>query len=131
MSSMHCRIRFTAVLLMLTLVGDRTGVVDWCCYYCFIIYSFGSAELDITKIPMGSKRKRATSPSSSISGGDCDDGHPVSGSNAGSSRKRRKLSNIPTVDPIAVCHELYNTIRDYKDDHGRLLCELFIRAPKR
>ncbi|XP_048462115.1 protein polybromo-1 isoform X4 [Rhincodon typus] len=80
---------------------------------------------------MGSKRKRATSPSSSISGGDCDDGHPVSGSNVGSSRKRRKLSNVPTVDPIAVCHELYNTIRDYKDDHGRLLCELFIRAPKR
>ncbi|XP_078065918.1 protein polybromo-1 isoform X11 [Mustelus asterias] len=86
---------------------------------------------NIARIPMGSKRKRATSPSSSISGGDCDDGHPVSGSNAGSSRKRRKLSNVPTVDPIAVCHELYNTIRDYKDDHGRLLCELFIRAPKR
>ncbi|XP_032893193.1 protein polybromo-1 isoform X9 [Amblyraja radiata] len=80
---------------------------------------------------MGSKRKRATSPSSSISGGDCDDGHHVSGSNAGSSRKRRKVANVPTVDPIAVCHELYNTIRDYKDDHGRLLCELFIRAPKR
>ncbi|XP_067854704.1 protein polybromo-1 isoform X7 [Heptranchias perlo] len=86
---------------------------------------------NITKVPMGSKRKRATSPSSSISGGDCDDGHPVSGSTSGSSRKRRKISNVPTVDPIAVCHELYNTIRDYKDDHGRLLCELFIRAPKR
>ncbi|KAG7478017.1 hypothetical protein MATL_G00075940 [Megalops atlanticus] len=79
---------------------------------------------------MGSKRRRATSPSSSVSGGDFDDGQ-TSSSTAGSTRKRRRVSNIPTVDPIAVCHELYNTIRDYKDDHGRQLCELFIRAPKR
>uniref|UniRef100_A0A8C3SZU7 Protein polybromo-1 n=2 Tax=Chelydra serpentina TaxID=8475 RepID=A0A8C3SZU7_CHESE len=79
---------------------------------------------------MGSKRRRATSPSSSISGGDFDDGHH-STSIPGPSRKRRRLSNLPTVDPIAVCHELYNTIRDYKDEQGRLLCELFIRAPKR
>ncbi|XP_014395248.1 PREDICTED: protein polybromo-1 isoform X19 [Myotis brandtii] len=78
---------------------------------------------------MGSKRRRATSPSSSVSG-DFDDGHH-SVSTPGPSRKRRRLSNLPTVDPIAVCHELYNTIRDYKDEHGRLLCELFIRAPKR
>uniref|UniRef100_A0A8D2H4M5 Protein polybromo-1 n=1 Tax=Urocitellus parryii TaxID=9999 RepID=A0A8D2H4M5_UROPR len=78
---------------------------------------------------MGSKRRRATSPSSSVSG-DFDDGHH-SVSTPGPSRKRRRLSNLPTVDPIAVCHELYNTIRDYKDDQGRLLCELFIRAPKR
>nr|XP_020030820.1 protein polybromo-1 isoform X3 [Castor canadensis] len=78
---------------------------------------------------MGSKRRRATSPSSSVSG-DFDDGHH-SVPTPGPSRKRRRLSNLPTVDPIAVCHELYNTIRDYKDDQGRLLCELFIRAPKR
>ncbi|XP_029455310.1 protein polybromo-1 isoform X6 [Rhinatrema bivittatum] len=79
---------------------------------------------------MGSKRRRATSPSSSISGGDYDDGHH-STSTPGPSRKRRKLSSLPTVDPIAVCHELYNTVRDYKDEQGRILCELFIRAPKR
>ncbi|XP_027747419.1 protein polybromo-1 isoform X10 [Empidonax traillii] len=79
---------------------------------------------------MGSKRRRATSPSSSVSGGDFDDAHH-STNTPGPSRKRRRLSNLPTVDPIAVCHELYNTIRDYKDEQGRLLCELFIRAPKR
>ncbi|XP_044307585.1 protein polybromo-1 isoform X16 [Varanus komodoensis] len=79
---------------------------------------------------MGSKRRRATSPSSSASGGDFDDGHHATNT-PGPSRKRRRLSNLPTVDPIAVCHELYNTIRDYKDEQGRLLCELFIRAPKR
>ncbi|XP_018617666.1 protein polybromo-1-like isoform X1 [Scleropages formosus] len=78
---------------------------------------------------MGSKRRRTTSPSSSISGGDFDDSQTSTG--LGSGRKRRRGSGIPTVDPIAVCHELYNTVRDYKDDHGRLLCELFIRAPKR
>uniref|UniRef100_A0A3B3QUM6 Protein polybromo-1 n=1 Tax=Paramormyrops kingsleyae TaxID=1676925 RepID=A0A3B3QUM6_9TELE len=78
---------------------------------------------------MGSKRRRTTSPSSSVSGGDFDDSQTSSGQ--GSGRKRRRGCSIPTVDPIAVCHELYNTVRDYKDDHGRLLCELFIRAPKR
>ncbi|KAM3878342.1 protein polybromo-1-like [Diretmus argenteus] len=79
---------------------------------------------------MALKRRRATSPSSSVSGGDFDDSQPSSlVSSIG--RKRRRTSNIPTVDPIAVCHELYNTIRDYKDDQGRMLCELFIRAPKR
>uniref|UniRef100_A0A6Q2YS67 Protein polybromo-1 n=1 Tax=Esox lucius TaxID=8010 RepID=A0A6Q2YS67_ESOLU len=79
---------------------------------------------------MGSKRRRATSPSSSVSGGDFEDGQPSS-STSSVCRKRRRTSNIPTVDPIAVCHELYNTIRDYKDEQGRMICELFIRAPKR
>ncbi|XP_034022488.1 protein polybromo-1-like isoform X1 [Thalassophryne amazonica] len=79
---------------------------------------------------MAFKRRRATSPCSSVSGGDFDDSQSsLLVSSVG--RKRRRTSNIPTVDPIAVCHELYNTIRDYKDDQGRMLCELFIRAPKR
>lgn len=107
---------------------------------------------------MALKRKRALSPSSSVSGGDFEDSQTSVASGPG--RKRRRTSNIPTVDPvifiplggdgkllttlrcwdvsistpalqIAVCHELYNTVRDYKDDQGRMLCELFIRAPKR
>ncbi|KAJ3603207.1 hypothetical protein NHX12_030950 [Muraenolepis orangiensis] len=79
---------------------------------------------------MAFKKRRTTSPSSSLSGGDFEDSQPsLSVSSVG--RKRRRMANIPTVDPIAVCHELYNTIRDYKDDQGRMLCELFIRAPKR
>ncbi|XP_051483160.1 protein polybromo-1 isoform X4 [Apus apus] len=93
--------------------------------------AFRGAGCTLKKLDsMGSKRRRATSPSSSVSGGDFDDSHH-STNVPGPSRKRRRLSNLPTVDPIAVCHELYNTIRDYKDEQGRLLCELFIRAPKR
>ncbi|XP_053932514.1 protein polybromo-1 isoform X8 [Cuculus canorus] len=93
--------------------------------------AFRGAGCTLKKLDsMGSKRRRATSPSSSVSGGDFEDGHH-STNIPGPSRKRRRLSNLPTVDPIAVCHELYNTIRDYKDEQGRLLCELFIRAPKR
>ncbi|XP_072506097.1 protein polybromo-1 isoform X37 [Notamacropus eugenii] len=91
--------------------------------------AFRGAGCTLKLDSMGSKRRRATSPSSSISG-DFEDGHH-SVPTPGPSRKRRRLSNLPTVDPIAVCHELYNTIRDYKDEQGRLLCELFIRAPKR
>ncbi|XP_069101026.1 protein polybromo-1-like [Argopecten irradians] len=43
--------------------------------------------------------------------------------------KRRKKSL--QYDPVDICQELYDTIRNYKTEDGRLICETFIRAPKR
>ncbi|XP_021376480.1 protein polybromo-1-like isoform X20 [Mizuhopecten yessoensis] len=43
--------------------------------------------------------------------------------------KRRKKSM--QYDPVDICQELYDTIRNYKTEDGRLICETFIRAPKR
>ena len=48
---------------------------------------------------MALKKKRTTSPSSSVSGGDFEDSQPsLLVSSAG--RKRRRISSIPTVDPV-------------------------------
>ncbi|XP_036370689.1 protein polybromo-1 [Octopus sinensis] len=42
----------------------------------------------------------------------------------------KKKKKAP-YDPIEICQDLYETIRNYKTEDGRLLCEAFIRAPKR
>lgn len=40
-------------------------------------------------------------------------------------RKRKKL------DPTELCQQLYDSIRNLKKDDGSMLCDTFIRAPKR
>ncbi|XP_041350352.1 protein polybromo-1-like isoform X3 [Gigantopelta aegis] len=42
-------------------------------------------------------------------------------------RKKKSLQ----YDSQELCQELYDTIRYYKDEDGRIICETFIRAPKR
>ncbi|XP_026322963.1 protein polybromo-1 isoform X2 [Hyposmocoma kahamanoa] len=74
-----------------------------------------------------SKRRRASSGASR--GADGDDSDDISEvSNPGpppSTRKRKKL------DPGDLCQQLYDTIRSFKKEDGSLLCDSFIRAPKR
>ncbi|XP_062616162.1 protein polybromo-1-like [Saccostrea cucullata] len=47
---------------------------------------------------------------------------------APSSQKRKRKAQY---DPVEICQELYETIRTYKNEEGRLICETFIRAPQR
>lgn len=44
---------------------------------------------------------------------------------AENSRKRRRL------DPIEICQQAYDVIRNFKKEDGALLCDALIRAPKR
>ncbi|XP_070557674.1 protein polybromo-1-like isoform X3 [Ptychodera flava] len=60
-----------------------------------------------------------------------DDESAASSSAAVAAAKKRKRSVTQTVDQADICQELYDTIRNYKDDDGRLLCESFVRVPKR
>lgn len=41
------------------------------------------------------------------------------------SRKRRRL------DPVEICQQVYDVIRNFKKEDGALLCDALIRAPKR
>ncbi|KOB70871.1 Protein polybromo-1 [Operophtera brumata] len=67
-----------------------------------------------------SKRRRASSGASrGADGDDSDDGTELSNPGPPPSRKKKKL------DP------LYDTIRSFKKEDGTLLCDAFIRAPKR
>ncbi|XP_038219745.1 protein polybromo-1-like [Zerene cesonia] len=72
-----------------------------------------------------SKRRRASSVASR--GADGDDSDDVELSNPGPppSRKKKKL------EPSEICQQLYDTIRSFKKEDGTLLCDSFIRAPKR
>ncbi|XP_041985190.1 protein polybromo-1 isoform X2 [Aricia agestis] len=74
---------------------------------------------------MSSKRRRASSVASR--GADADDSDDGMEQNPGPppSRKKKKL------EPSEICQQLYDIIRSYKKDDGTLLCDSFIRAPKR
>ncbi|KAF4079056.1 hypothetical protein AMELA_G00188770 [Ameiurus melas] len=99
---------------------------------CFLVHRSellkGTDAVYTGTFSMGSKRRRIASPSSSVSG-EFDDA--TSSTPATSWKRRRRTSNATAVDQIAVCNELYNTVRDYKDEQGRQICELFVRVPKR
>lgn len=43
----------------------------------------------------------------------------------------KRLKKIPSYNPQEICQDLYEIVRNQKTEDGRLLCEPFIRAPKR
>ncbi|XP_039760506.1 protein polybromo-1 isoform X1 [Pararge aegeria] len=73
-----------------------------------------------------SKRRRASSVASrGVDCDDSDDGVELSNPGPPPSRKKKKL------EPSEICQQLYDIIRSYKKEDGTLLCDSFIRAPKR
>ncbi|CAG9569241.1 unnamed protein product [Danaus chrysippus] len=73
-----------------------------------------------------SKRRRASSCASrGPDGDDSDDGVELSNPGPPPSRKKKKM------EPSEICQQLYDIIRSYKKEDGTLLCDSFIRAPKR
>lgn len=75
---------------------------------------------------MGAKRKRI----STIGEQQSEDREESPGPTGPPSQiKRRKKS--PHYDPIEICQELYDTMRNHKTEDGRCLCETFIRVPSR
>ncbi|XP_060527189.1 protein polybromo-1 isoform X2 [Cylas formicarius] len=73
-----------------------------------------------------SKRKRTSSLASRGSRDESLDRIEASTSSGPTMRKRKKH-----FDPVEVCHQLYDTIRNHKKSDGSLLCDSFIRVPKR
>lgn len=72
---------------------------------------------------MALKRRRATSPSSSVSGGDFDD-NQTSSSVSSVGRKRRRTANIPTVDPVNLFYKLNILFRNLLTWSKLLLLEM-------
>ncbi|XP_030752668.1 protein polybromo-1 isoform X2 [Sitophilus oryzae] len=72
-----------------------------------------------------SKRRR-TSSIASRQEEDSLDSNEASTSSGPTLKRRKKQS-----DPIEICHQLYDIIRNHKKNDGSLLCDSFIRVPKR
>ncbi|XP_018567021.1 protein polybromo-1 isoform X3 [Anoplophora glabripennis] len=73
-----------------------------------------------------SKRRRTSSIASRGQEDDSLDDLEASTSSGPIMRKRKK-----NLDPSELCHQIYDIIRNHKKDDGLLLCDSFIRVPKR
>ncbi|XP_076258471.1 protein polybromo isoform X4 [Rhynchophorus ferrugineus] len=71
-------------------------------------------------------KRRRTSSIASRQEEDSLDSNEASTSSGPTLKKRKKQS-----DPIEICYQLYDTIRNHKKSDGSLLCDSFIRVPKR